>query len=72
MKAIIDLYKKYDMIDDFLIVSEEDDVDTCFGMDVFKITPKDIEALKNGKQLYFLENGGEYAGVIFLGEEDGK
>lgn len=59
-----------DEIDGVYIVDEEEKVDTCYGMDVFKITLKDIEALKNGKYLYFLENGGEYSAVMFLGEEE--
>lgn len=59
-----------DEITGVYIVDEEEKVDTCWGMDVFKITTKDIEALKNGKYLYFLENGGEYSAVMFLGEEE--
>ena len=58
-----------DDIDTVYIVDKEEKVDACYGMDVFKITLKDIEALKNGKYLYFQENGGEYSAVMFLGEE---
>ena len=70
VKKLIEVSKKHDSIDNFYIVSEEDEVYSCWGMDVFKITSKEIEALKNGKKLYFLENVGEYAGVIYLGEEN--
>lgn len=69
VKELIESRKKHDCLDTFYIVDEEDDVYECWGMDVFKITLKDIEALKNGKQLYFLESDGEYAGVIYLEEE---
>ena len=70
IKKLIENCKKHDCIDDFYIVSEEDEVYQCWGMDVLKITSKEIEALKSGKHLYFLENCGEYAGVIYLGEEN--
>lgn len=68
VKTLIDSYRKDDFIDKFSVVNEEDEVDTCWGVQVFKITLKDIEALKSGKRLYF--NNDEYAGVIFLGEEE--
>ena len=67
VKTLLEKIDKDD-IDGVYIVDEEEKVDTCFGMDVFKITFKDIEALKNGKYLYFQENGGEYSAVMFLGE----
>lgn len=70
VKELIENSKKHDFQDNFCIVDEEDEVYTCFGMDVFKITPKDIEALQSGKRLYFLENGGEYSAVMFLGGEE--
>lgn len=68
VKTLLEEIDKDD-IDDVYVVDEEEVVDACYGMDVFKITLKDIEALKNGKYLYFLENGGEYSAVMFLGEE---
>lgn len=70
VKTLIEYRKENNGVAEMFIVNEEEEIETCYGTDVFKITPKHIEALKSGKQLYFLENDGEYAGVIFMGEEE--
>lgn len=49
--------------------SEEKELDTLWGMDRYKITKRDIEALLEGKFLHTTENG-EYAAMIELIEED--
>ena len=53
---------KRDSGDSFTIVEKDDVVDMLFGMDHNKITDTDIEALKNGKCLYY--DNGEYAQII--------
>lgn len=42
------------------------ELDPLYGMDTYRITDEDIEALKNGKILYSTVNCGEYAIVIGL------
>ena len=60
----LDCNKKY--YDKFEIVEKTDKVDANYGLDIFSITKKDIEALLNGKCLYADEMGGEYACIVVL------
>lgn len=58
VKDIIDNLER----EDFEIVKKYEVVDAMWGIELIKITDKDIEALKNGEYLY--SNDGEYAQVI--------
>lgn len=51
---------------DFEIYSKRKKVDPCYGLDDFRISKKDIEALLDGKKLYAQVNDGEYAITIIL------
>ena len=46
---------------DFDIVSENDEVDKCYGMETFHISLTDIAALMQGKALYSTIMLNEYA-----------
>lgn len=46
---------------DFNIVSKDEEVDSCYGLDELNMTVKDLNALLNGKKLYAQINDGEYA-----------
>ena len=62
-KTIIE-QKSY--VTEFEQVHRADPVDTCYGMYVYRITDKDIEALKQGKCLYADEM--EYAVLVYYEE----
>lgn len=49
---------------DFTIYEKNEKVDACYGMEEYKITKEDMDALINGKKLYTTINCGEYAIVI--------
>ena len=49
--------------------SEEKNLNHLYGMDVYRITKKDIAALLEGKILYTDEDG-EYAATIVLIQEE--
>ena len=55
-------------MNDFDIVSKDAEVDTCYGLEVFHITKKEITALLSGKKLYSTVNRGEYAITIEMAE----
>ena len=56
---------------DFEIKKIDDKLDTCYGMERYKMSKNDILALEQGKLLYTTINCDEYAIVIELeaGEE---
>ena len=49
--------------------SEENDLNSLYGMDWYRITKRDIEALLEGKILHTEQNG-EYAATIELVMEE--
>ena len=49
---------------DFDIVNKDSEIDTCYGLEVFRITKEEIAALLSGKKLYSTVNAGEYAITI--------
>ena len=52
------------------IVKLDEEIDTRFGIEGLKLTDEDIAHLINGKCIYFDENAGEYALVIYYGAND--
>lgn len=57
---------------DFEIVDKDAKINTCYGLEAFRITKEDIVALLSGKELYSTVNCGEYAITIELAESEGK
>lgn len=55
---------------DFDIVSKDEEIDTCYGLETFYITKEEITALLSGKKLYSTVNAGEYAITIEIVEND--
>ena len=53
---------------DYEIVTKQDLVDCCYGIEYLKINVEDLEKLKKGNCIYCEINCGEYALVIALGE----
>lgn len=64
--------KVNELLDDWLsanyeIVTKQDLVDCCYGIEYLKITDEDLEKLKKGNCIYCEINAAEYALVISLG-----
>ena len=55
---------------DFKIVSKDEEIDTCYGLEDFYITKEEITALLSGKKLYSTVNCGEYAITIEIAESE--
>ena len=55
---------------EFIIVSKGEEVSSCYGLESFHITKKEIEALLAGKKLYSTVNCDEYAITIELTESE--
>lgn len=55
---------------DFEIVDKKTEVDICYGLEVFRITREEINALLSGKKLYSSINCGEYAMTIEMAESE--
>ena len=62
----IDIIKDERYQDEIEIVEKYETIDGMWGIGAVKLTDKEIDALKNGKCVYF--NDGEYAHVLFYGE----
>lgn len=62
----IDIIKDEHYQDEIEIVEKYETIDGMWGVGTVKLTDKEIDALKNGKCIYF--NDGEYAHVLFYGE----
>lgn len=55
---------------DFKIVSKDEEIDTCYGLEDLYITKEEITALLSGKKLYSTVNCGEYAITIEIAESE--
>lgn len=50
------------------ILEEGDEFDSCWGTDFVRLTAEHLDALKEGKVLYW--NDGEYSTVVRYGTKD--